>query len=113
MLVVAAVPQPRQGVVEVRDDGSVVRFLPAGPSTGSSRHVNAGVYLLERSLVAALEPGRCSSLERDVLPGLAGRGLHALEAAGPLLDIGTPEGYEIAVRQLGSAATALSSPHGA
>lgn len=56
--------------------------------------INAGAYAVAPEALAGLVPGRPASFERDVLPGLVGRGLYAVpfpEAA--FLDIGTPEDY--------------------
>ena len=54
------------------------------------RMLNAGVYLLEPSALAAIPPGPCS-LEKEVLPGLIPQGVFAFAAPAPLYDIGTPE----------------------
>jgi NDP-sugar pyrophosphorylase family protein len=40
------------------------------------------------------------SLEKDIFPRLAGGGLFAYRCNGPLLDIGTPERYAIAQKEL-------------
>ena len=40
------------------------------------------------------------SLEKTVFPGLVGHGLSGYEAPGPLLDIGTPDRYDRAKREL-------------
>ncbi len=54
--------------------------------------VNAGVYLIERSVVCSM-PEEATSLEREVFPLLAGRGAYGFPVRGPLVDIGTPEEY--------------------
>jgi D-glycero-D-manno-heptose 1,7-bisphosphate phosphatase len=54
--------------------------------------VNAGVYLLRRSIFRHLTP--VCSLERDVLPGLARAGaVGGVAADGFFLDIGVPDAY--------------------
>ena len=60
---------------------------------------------LEADLAAALPSP--SSLERDVLPGLAGRGLGAVSGSEGLVDIGTPEALAAAGDELGRELTRL------
>jgi mannose-1-phosphate guanylyltransferase len=55
--------------------------------------VNAGMYVLERSVLDLIPPGEEVSIERDVFPRLVGDGLHALLLDGYWVDIGTPERY--------------------
>jgi mannose-1-phosphate guanylyltransferase len=55
--------------------------------------INAGAYVLERSVLELLAPGRPASIERDVFPRLVGDGLYGYVGEGYWLDIGTPERY--------------------
>ncbi|MDX6602476.1 MAG: mannose-phosphate guanylyltransferase [Solirubrobacterales bacterium] len=55
--------------------------------------VNAGMYVLERSVLDLIPPGEEVSIERDVFPRLVGEGLHGLRLDGYWMDIGTPERY--------------------
>jgi mannose-1-phosphate guanylyltransferase len=55
--------------------------------------VNAGMYVLERSVLDLIPPGRSVSIERDVFPRLAGDSLHGAVLEGYWMDIGTPERY--------------------
>jgi mannose-1-phosphate guanylyltransferase len=56
--------------------------------------ISAGAYVLERSVLDLIPPGRNVSIEREVWPVLVGDGLrgHAHDPA-YWLDIGTPERY--------------------
>lgn len=83
----------RYGQVETDSEGAVMRFREKQPGLGSG-WINAGVYALRRSVIEAIPEGRAVSLERDVFPGLIGRGLYAYPGGGRFLDIGTPESYE-------------------
>ncbi|NLG35385.1 MAG: NTP transferase domain-containing protein [Lentisphaerae bacterium] len=89
---VAPIADPgRYGTVEFGPDGLVSAFREKAPRT--SGHVNAGIYLLPRRLLAAIPSGRPVSIETEVFPALAAqRGLFALPAPAPLLDMGTPDG---------------------
>ncbi len=94
------VPMPdcsRYGSVVVGSNGVVHQFREKLEGTGPGL-VNAGVYLLDRDLVAAIPAGQQLSLERDFFPELVERGLYALIGDGPLTDIGTPESYREAQR---------------
>lgn len=80
------------GLVEVDDEGRVLDFVEktGEPVPGE---VNAGAYLLERSVLDLIPPDREVSVEREVFPRLVGDGLTALRLDGYWMDIGTPERY--------------------
>jgi mannose-1-phosphate guanylyltransferase len=83
------------GLVHLNENGSVSEFLekPSSDEYDSNR-INAGIYVLERSVVEEMPPpGTTISIERDVFPKLVGRGLHGFVGEGYWLDIGTPERY--------------------
>jgi mannose-1-phosphate guanylyltransferase len=80
------------GLVHSDEEGAVLEFLE---KTGESvpGEVNAGMYVLERSVLDLIPPGKEVSIERDVFPRLVGNGLHGLRLDGYWVDIGTPERY--------------------
>ena len=80
------------GLVRRDGDGAVLEFLE---KTGEAvpGEVNAGAYVLERSVLDLIPPGREVSIEREVFPRLVGEGLQALPLDGYWMDIGTPERY--------------------
>ena len=82
------------GLVRTRDGGEVTEFVekPA-PDQIDTRNISAGAYVLERSVLALLEPEQPASIERDVFPRLVGEGLYGFVSDGYWLDIGTPERY--------------------
>jgi mannose-1-phosphate guanylyltransferase len=82
------------GLVRLDGDGRVSEFVekPA-PDQIDTHLISAGVYVLERSVLELLEPGRPASIEREVFPRLVGQGLHGHVAEGYWMDIGTPERY--------------------
>ena len=55
--------------------------------------INAGAYVLERSVLDLVPPGQAVSIEREVFPRLVGDGLCGLLLDGYWMDIGTPERY--------------------
>ncbi|HET9718823.1 MAG TPA: NDP-sugar synthase [Solirubrobacteraceae bacterium] len=96
-LALMAVPDPSSyGLVRLEPDRAVRGFLekPA-PDQIDTNLVNAGVYILERSVLADLPPaGTNFSIERDVFPRLVGQGLYGFPAEDAYwADIGTPERY--------------------
>ncbi|MBI5744852.1 MAG: NTP transferase domain-containing protein [Elusimicrobia bacterium] len=81
------------GTVRLAAGGRITAFLEkTGRKAGGL--VNAGVYLLDRSLLAEIPAGKKYSFEYDLFPRL-GR-LYGFRTAAPLLDIGTPERYATA-----------------
>jgi D,D-heptose 1,7-bisphosphate phosphatase len=79
----------RYGRVEIEGD-AVRAFTPAGEST---LPINAGIYLMRKSVLAAIGPGFVS-LEQEVLPVLAKQGLlQGLVSEGPFIDIGLPDEF--------------------
>jgi mannose-1-phosphate guanylyltransferase len=80
------------GLVRSGEGGDVVEFLE---KTGEAvpGEVNAGMYVLDRSVLDLIPPGRNVSVEREVFPRLVGSGLHGLLLEGYWMDIGTPYRY--------------------
>jgi mannose-1-phosphate guanylyltransferase len=82
------------GLVRRGDDGEIVEFLEKpGPGQIDTDEINAGAYVLERSILELVPEGREVSIEREVFPRLVGGGLYGLRLPGYWMDIGTPERY--------------------
>lgn len=84
------------GTVALARDGAITSFREkAGRSERAA--INGGIYLMCRSLVELLPAQTPLSLERDVFPQAVQRGgCYGFVAAGPVVDIGTPERYRAA-----------------
>ncbi len=80
------------GLVHSGAEGAVLEFLE---KTGEQApgEINAGMYVLERSVLDLIPPGEEVSIERDVFPRLVGDGLYGQRLDGYWMDIGTPERY--------------------
>lgn len=80
------------GLVSTGRAGEVLEFLEKTgvPAPGE---VNAGIYVLERSVLDLIPAGREVSIERQVFPRLVGEGLGGLRLDGYWMDIGTPDRY--------------------
>jgi len=78
----------------VKQDGAG-RVLAFQEKTASAvpGWINAGIYLINRSLLHEIPAGKISSLERDYFPPWINRGLRGFTTEGPFIDIGTPESY--------------------
>jgi mannose-1-phosphate guanylyltransferase len=81
------------GVVLTDSDGRVTDFIEKAEGEPPSTRINAGAYVIERSVAEAIPPGRPVSFEREIFPGLVGNGLYGYLAEGYWIDIGTPDRY--------------------
>ncbi len=104
------------GLVRLQDDRTVREFVekPAADQIDTNL-INAGVYVLERSVLDRIEPDRNVSIEREVFPRLVGEGLFAFaHERAYWLDIGTPERYLQATFDIleGTVATAVTERMG-
>lgn len=98
------------GGLEIDASNRVTRFREKGLE--SPGWINGGVYALPRPVFDALPEGP-SSLERDVLPGLATRGsLVAATCRCYFRDIGTPERLELARQELSDRARRFGGSRG-
>jgi mannose-1-phosphate guanylyltransferase len=85
----------RYGLVRLHPDGKVAAFLEKPrPEEIDTDLINAGVYVLEPEVLELIPSGRSVSIEREVFPQLVEQGsVYGLALPGYWLDIGTPESY--------------------
>ncbi len=102
----------RFGTVELDKENRVVSFVekprkqPAGEGW-----VNAGVYVIRRSVFSKIPKGRRASLELDVFPKLMREGtIFGYKHEGYWADVGTPEDYLRVQKDL---LTGVLNPQGA
>lgn len=84
------------GIVEAAADGRVMRFVEKPQREEvESNLINAGIYVLEPSVLKHIPDGRSFSFEYDFFPALldTDEAFYAYRHDGYWLDIGTPEGY--------------------
>jgi D-glycero-alpha-D-manno-heptose 1-phosphate guanylyltransferase len=97
IVVVSHAGRDDAGTVALAEDGALLSFDEKAAAGERTRTVNAGIYLMHRSVIAGVPPGVAASLERDVFPqALRNGGCYGFRVAGPLVDIGTPERYHAA-----------------
>lgn len=83
------------GVVPTDNDGRVLGFIEKPPpGEAPTNMINAGVYVLEPSVLVRIPANRRCNAERELFPELAADGrLYALPTDAYWMDIGTPEKY--------------------
>jgi mannose-1-phosphate guanylyltransferase len=82
------------GLCHRHEDGEITEFLEKPqPEQIDTDEINAGVYLLDRSVLERIPPDRAVSIEREVFPELIGDGLYGIRLEGYWIDIGTPERF--------------------
>jgi mannose-1-phosphate guanylyltransferase len=75
-------------------DGEIAEFLEKpDPSEIDTDEINAGAYVLERSILDLIPADREVSIEREVFPKLVGEGLYGRRLEGYWIDIGTPDRF--------------------
>jgi NDP-sugar pyrophosphorylase family protein len=82
----------RYGRVKLGAGDEVIGFEEKS-GTPDQGLINAGIYLIHRSLIDEIPIDRAVSLEREVFPNWIGRGFYGFKTDGKFLDIGTPESY--------------------
>jgi mannose-1-phosphate guanylyltransferase len=95
-ILLAAVTDPsRYGLVRLAGDGRVRQFLEKPrPEEIDTNLINAGLYVLEPSVLDLIPSDRPVSIEREVFPQLVERGeVFGLALPGYWLDVGTPASY--------------------
>jgi NDP-sugar pyrophosphorylase family protein len=95
MLLVNVSDTGRFGKVFVDENGRLFSFKEKG-SDSNPGWINAGVYLMKKSLIETIPKQTPFSLERDFFPKLVGQGLYGFQFEGEFIDIGTPETFALA-----------------
>jgi D-glycero-alpha-D-manno-heptose 1-phosphate guanylyltransferase len=84
----------RYGTVCV--DGDRITAFEEKKACSGLGWINAGIYLLKRSLVSSIPAGKFYSLEHEFFPSLTGGELYGFCVERRFIDIGTPEAYTMA-----------------
>jgi D-glycero-alpha-D-manno-heptose 1-phosphate guanylyltransferase len=89
----------RYGAVQVDPEGYVTAFTEKN-SSAQAGEINAGIYLVDRSLAAEIPDGFVS-LETDIFPHLVQKQqVQGVSMRGQFIDIGIPEDYSRAQREV-------------
>ncbi|MBN2099292.1 MAG: NDP-sugar synthase [Dehalococcoidia bacterium] len=84
------------GVVETASDGRVKRFIEKPPADQApSNLINAGIYILEPTVLQGIPHGSHCMFERQLFPSLLsdGAAVFAYSTSDYWIDMGTPEKY--------------------
>ena len=85
----------RYGSIEIDDKKRIISFNEKS-SIKRSGLINAGVYILRKSLFGDIEGGREISFEKEILPQFVRNDVYGYVVEGKFIDIGVPESYRIA-----------------
>jgi NDP-sugar pyrophosphorylase family protein len=80
------------GEIRVDKSSRVLSFREKSNKKGACL-ISAGVYLFDKKIKQFIPAKLRFSLERDLFPGMTGRGMYADITSGFFIDIGTPERY--------------------
>jgi mannose-1-phosphate guanylyltransferase len=82
------------GLIRTDSEGRITEFLEKPvPGHAGPGEINAGTYMLERSVLELIPRERQVSIEREIFPAMIGAGLYGLRLDGYWMDIGTPDRY--------------------
>jgi len=98
------------GCVVHDENGRISQFVEKPPKgTEPTNEVNAGTYLLEPGVLNMIPPGRNVSIERETFPKILAEGnaLYAYTTSDYWIDVGRPEHYLSAHRDILSGAMPL------
>lgn len=90
------------GVMQIGDNCEVLDFYEKPSDLNYGNNINAGIYVMDASMLSRIEPARKISLEREIFPKLVKDGkLFCHKSESYWLDTGTPETYLRAQIDLG------------
>lgn len=94
MVLAASRGRADAGSVEVAEDGRILRFREKTATARQTPLINAGIYLMRKSLPLTWEFGTPFSLEHDVFPRAAIDGkCYGFRVNSEVIDIGTSDRY--------------------
>ena len=80
------------GVAALGRDDRIQAFVEKPePEDSPSHWINAGFSVWNRTVLDEIPPGRAVGFEREILPGLLGRGVYGFRMSGYFDDAGTPD----------------------
>jgi NDP-sugar pyrophosphorylase family protein len=91
----------RYGSVLADDSGQITAFCEKGNSSDGTSLINAGVYVFSRAIFDSIPAAPPAvSLETGIFPRLVGQRLYGYLFDGYFVDIGIPQDYDKAQREL-------------
>ncbi|XP_058104250.1 mannose-1-phosphate guanylyltransferase 1-like [Magnolia sinica] len=98
-IMVTKVDEPsKYGVVVLDEETGKVKTFVEKPAAFVGNKINAGIYLLNTSILNRIQP-RPTSMEKEIFPSIAEEGqLYAMVSMGFWMDIGQPKDYLVGLR---------------
>ncbi len=96
LVVVSVEDVDRYGSVIVDSDEKVTQFHEKCYWHKGQGYINAGIYLMHKSVVDSLPNRQPYSIEKNLLPSRLKGGLYGYRSKGKFIDIGTPSSYRSA-----------------
>lgn len=94
LTVLRALNPERYGLVKFNDQGRITSFLEKGVIDNHNAYINAGVYIINKSLIFEIDSERPVSLEKDIFPAHLDKSIYAFPLNDTrFIDIGTPESF--------------------
>jgi D-glycero-alpha-D-manno-heptose 1-phosphate guanylyltransferase len=93
LLLVKVPNTERYGKVIVDDDDGRIRVFEEKVLDDGPGWINAGIYIIKKSLIESIPPAIPYSLERQFFPGMAHNNIYGFCTNSKFIDIGTPESY--------------------
>lgn len=87
----------RYGQIQINEENVVLRFSEKGLKSGQG-WINAGIYIIAKSLIENIPTGCVVSLEQDMFPMWVGHGFYGYRSNARFIDIGTPKSLSSADR---------------
>jgi len=81
----------RYGSVYIDVHCRIRRFCEKDEDSGNSEWINAGIYLMQRDLIATIQGTSFISLEKDIFPRWTEKHFFAYPCNASFIDIGVPE----------------------
>jgi len=89
----------RYGDIFIDKDNEVVSFSEKA-GEGRAGYINGGIYIFRKEVLQYIPANKACSLEKEIIPFLVGKGLYGFPVKGYFIDIGIPEDYEKAKREI-------------
>ena len=92
IIVKAVEDSSRYGKIQINDNNNITGFTEKASCTGRG-FINAGVYMMNTSVLLEI-PGKLPcSLENDFFPKMLDKGIYGYETKEKFIDIGTPKSF--------------------
>ena len=83
----------KYGKVDINENDEIVGFEEKKENGGHGL-INAGFYLIKKSLLLEIPKGKPVSFEKEIFPVWLTKGLYGFKSKGRFIDIGTPRSYK-------------------